>query len=882
MIRQQSFRTRLLKLFFSLTGISFVLILIFIYFYFRNKERIYEISEDLSALTIHLIMDIKSQSDFIKYDAVDTTFFITGTTKNLETHRKISRNISNLLNGLNDGNHYLLRKLEPGIDSIGLFVGLINDQFDNIVEQIRNRGFKDYGTEGMMRDYAHLLEQTNINTSLLLSLRRHEKDYIIRKDPQYIEKFNESGAEFRKFLNYPSGAALNNKDSIEEILNKYILGFNNLVTLEKEIGLYENHGTMQELERLFVLTEQKIQNLNNEIIIAKSLIFKRFEIKSAIFFTFILLLNIIGSFVLSKKITYPLLNLSEHISSLTRRNFSAGPLSLPPKSDSEVAILYSEFNNMIDQLNFRENERDAALSALSENETRFRNLADLLPLGVFETDKNYKLIYLNKKAETTLGRKQNGIRNVHYLNEIINFEGRSTIDECNPSGSEFTAYKADGTEIPVLVYVSHIIKDNIFMGLRGIILDITERNRYIEELKEQKIKAEQADKLKSSFLANMSHEIRTPLNSIVGFSELLSQPGLDQKTRVDFAGYIRKSSDMLIKILGDLLDIAKIESGQLKISVEEFNINDLMDKITLQAAEQKKIENKDHLEIVMRKPENSNNITVKTDPHRLEQVLMNLINNAIKFTDRGFVEIGYSIKDTNTFCLYVKDTGVGINPENFERIFDRFIQIEDVNTKTHNGTGLGLSICKSITELLGGRIAVDSEPGSGSTFSISIPLIINNYYNINKSVKGIRVEKTSLSGKKILVAEDVDHNFILVREAFKIYNIDTIRAINGYEAINIIKAQNDIDLILMDMRMPIMDGYEAVARIRTINSTIPIIAVTAYAMQGEEEKCIRAGCNDYISKPVNMETLILKTTELISKTSSDCYELENLKTEKST
>jgi len=873
MLINGTFQGKLLKFVLSVTCISILLVVLYGVHYFRKKDEINNVIDRINKLDVNLIMDIKSQTDFIKYDAVDTNFHKKGTSAYIETHKMLRTNIDEIISSFKRDNYTSILNIHTDLDSLVVLLNQINMEFENIIIDTKVRGFKDFGTEGEMRKYAHMLENAAINQTTVLSLRRHEKDYIIRKEPVYIEELNKLGAEFKNYIDNRFVSKTPYKDSINALLTNYLIEFNEMVKLEEKIGLFKGSGIIQNLERLFEASVNIIESINNKAYLEKNLMFRKLGLNAIWFIVVLISINIIVSIYLSKHITKPLQRLTSFITSVTKNNFRYCKFPDFENSDNEIFILITEFKEMLVQLQTREKERDVAEAALRENETRYRNLADMLPQSIFEADSDCNLTYFNKTMASVFRYNTSDSKPPLKISDILNTDCETLMESENTSGIDYVARKQNGEEFPVLLYASKIIKNNIISGLRGIMVDITEKKQYTEELKEQKLKAEQADRLKSAFLANMSHEIRTPLNSIVGFSQILSSSGMDERTKLEYAGYIRNSSDLLLKIINDILDIAKIESGQLKITYSDFDINSLVDKIEVQANEIKKNSKKDFLEIRMFKYFKSKEFNIYSDHHRLEQVLINLISNAIKFTMRGIIEIGYNATETHVE-FFVKDTGIGISDEMQKSIFDRFVQVEEPNKKIHDGTGLGLSICKSIIELLGGRIWVRSCLDQGSIFYFEIPLIIH----LSPVINQIKFEKkdidyNSFIGEKILIAEDIDFNFLFLHEGLKPLGLSIIRAFNGAEAIEIIKSNPDISLILMDMRMPEIDGYEASQRIKAINPAVSIIATTANAITGDKEKCIAAGCDYYMSKPIKIEELIeMIGLNIINKSTSHTLE----------
>ncbi|MCF8296453.1 MAG: response regulator [Saprospiraceae bacterium] len=387
-----------------------------------------------------------------------------------------------------------------------------------------------------------------------------------------------------------------------------------------------------------------------------------------------------------------------------------------------------------------------------------------------------------------------------------------------------------------------------------------ERDKAEKRLEKEKTRAEQSDRLKSAFLANMSHEIRTPMNSISGFSELLEDDELDKERRTKYISIIRTNCDALSQLINDIIDIAKIEADQLNINIGHSSINDLLQEIFLIYKENAAHQKKD-IEIKMVAVEK--NITIFTDEFRLRQVLLNLIGNAFKFTKEGLIEFGCNLFNED-LLFYVKDTGIGIPKEEKNVIFNRFRQADGSHTRKYGGTGLGLSISKSIIELLGGKIWVDTEVGVGSTFYFTIP-----YKEVDTSenqIKSMPAGQVSYdwSDKKILIVEDNPTNYQFLKEILVKTNAKIVKAVNGKQAIEVFKENADIELVLMDINLPILNGYEATKAIKKINKNVPVISLTAFAMAGEKELSIEAGCDDYITKPIKSELLFSKINKFFT------------------
>ncbi len=389
----------------------------------------------------------------------------------------------------------------------------------------------------------------------------------------------------------------------------------------------------------------------------------------------------------------------------------------------------------------------------------------------------------------------------------------------------------------------------------GTCQDISKIKQFELELIKAKEKAEESDRLKSAFLANMSHEIRTPMNGILGFSELLKNPNLTGEKQQNYIKIIEKSGNRMLNIINDIIDISKIEAGLMKVDINETCINEKIDFIYSffkPQAEEKGIQLKLNSSLT------DQEIIINTDTEKFYSVLTNLVKNAIKYSNEGTIEIGYSIKD-GTLEFYVKDTGIGIPKNRQEAIFERFIQADILDKLARQGAGLGLSISKAYINMLGGEIWIESEIGKGSTFYFTLPYTtkadkikdIQNNFELSNEKLGDNNEKL-----KILIAEDDETSEMLISIIIEDISKEIITAKTGNEALEICKKNPDIDLILMDIQMPEMNGYETTKLIRTFNKDVVIIAQTAYGLAGDREKALEIGCNDYISKPIKQPELL--------------------------
>jgi signal transduction histidine kinase/ActR/RegA family two-component response regulator len=399
--------------------------------------------------------------------------------------------------------------------------------------------------------------------------------------------------------------------------------------------------------------------------------------------------------------------------------------------------------------------------------------------------------------------------------------------------------------------------------LNGLIFNLEKETRFRrllrrehEDLALAKRKAEESDHLKTAFLSNMSHEIRTPMNAILGFSNLLSHPDISLNEKEEFINLIRINGKNLLTLVEDIIDISKIDSGQLQIKNAPCKLHDVLMQVYESFQDDIKRRGLFNLKLYLKEGIGDKNIRILTDDHRLKQILINLVGNAVKFTERGFVEFGYTQEDDQFLRFYVKDTGIGLPKGKESEIFERFSKFNSDKERLYGGTGIGLSIAKHLVTLMGGEIWVESEPLIGTTFFFTLP-----YHRLtspapsNEETKE-QVHEFNWEGKTFLVAEDEEDNFRYIEVALALSNASLIWARDGQEAVDVFKRVADIDLVLMDIKMPTMDGYTATREIKNISNKVPVIAQTAYAMSEEKEKSREAGCDDYIAKPIGYDDLL--------------------------
>lgn len=387
---------------------------------------------------------------------------------------------------------------------------------------------------------------------------------------------------------------------------------------------------------------------------------------------------------------------------------------------------------------------------------------------------------------------------------------------------------------------------------------LTQLKKESESLLEAKHKSEESDRLKSAFLANMSHEIRTPMNGILGFSDLLQNSKLTGEQQKKYIELIQKSGNRMLNLINDIVSISKIESGTLDIYLTETNVNTqlqfIYDLLKLEADKKK-------LNLTFTCAFTDEEAIIETDQEKLYGILSNLVKNAIKYTDTGTIEYGY-IKKRTELEFFVKDSGIGIQKERLDAIFERFIQADIIDKMARQGAGLGLTISKAYVEMLGGKIWVESKEAKGSTFFFTLPCNLESKLDVDiltdiTPVNRINLKTAEIPGLKVLIAEDDEVSEMLISTELNKFSKEILKAKNGIEAIETCRQNPDIDLVLMDIQMPEMNGYQATREIRKLNKNVIIIAQTAYALAGDKDKAIEVGCNNYISKPIRQDELLL-------------------------
>jgi len=504
-------------------------------------------------------------------------------------------------------------------------------------------------------------------------------------------------------------------------------------------------------------------------------------------------------------------------------------------------------------------ERKLAEDALKESEEQNRTILQTAMDGFWLVNRQGQLLEVNEAYSQMSGYSAPELLSMRISDLEAIESGDETRDhiqkiiEQGETRFESRHLRKDGSLFDVEVSVK-------YQPARGgqlmvFLHDITNRKLKEQELIKAKEKAEESDRLKSAFLANMSHEIRTPMNGILGFADLLKTPDLSGEEQQEYIRIIKKSGERMLNIINDIVDISKIESGQMKVNLSETKINGQTE--FLYTFFKPEVDKKG-IKLTMKNGLSEKESIIKTDKEKVYAILTNLVKNAIKFTSKGSIEFGYTLiagqHAAPLLKFYVKDTGFGIPANRQQAIFDRFIQADIADSMAFQGAGLGLSISKAFVEMLGGTIWVESQEGKGSSFYFTLP------YNVeSKQVPSVnpvpKNEKDQIKKLKILIAEDDETSEILMSMAIRMFGKEILNVRTGVDAVEACRNNPDIDLILMDVKMPVMDGYEATRQIRRFNNKVFILAQTAFGLVEEKEKAIEAGCDEYISKPLDIASL---------------------------
>ena len=507
-----------------------------------------------------------------------------------------------------------------------------------------------------------------------------------------------------------------------------------------------------------------------------------------------------------------------------------------------------------------------------------KQIVEMHGLGFWGKSFDNSVFWMSSIAREITGLGSTSVISWEQFKHTILPDDRLILDKCiaelQPGGKpvelevKIARSDGDGREYRVIgMMISYSLpeKDSGETALLVASLkDISKQEKLKKDLIRAKDKAEEAEKLKNTLLANISHEIRTPMNAIIGFSELLHIGNLPGERRHEYVKTIKNQGLLLLKLMDDVVELTRMETGKITIRKSPCNIDLLLNELMLVFDRFKATLNKEHLEIRVSYPLNRG-VAIYTDPGRLQQVFSQLITNSIKYTEKGWIEIGYRLALDQRIEFYVKDTGIGLSKDMQKNIFNVFTE-EDIQDNKHEGSGLGLTISRNIVKLLGGKIRVESEQGEGSTFYFSLPLedVPESFHN-EFPEEEFQIPAYSWKDKVILIVEDDEVNFKFLEAVLQDTSAQILRANSGAQAVELCRTISKIDLVLMDILMPEMNGIQATRLIRDFNPKVPIIAQTAFAIENEREKCIAAGCNDHIAKPIEINEFFEKLDRFLKE-----------------
>ena len=548
--------------------------------------------------------------------------------------------------------------------------------------------------------------------------------------------------------------------------------------------------------------------------------------------------------------------------------------------------------------------RKRAEEALRESEQKYKKLFYETPLGTFHYNTEGIITECNEKFVDIIGSSKAALVGLNMIKKLNN---NTLIEEVKSSlkkgegyyeGDYTSVTGGKTTTVRVLFKGMRNKEGNIYAGV-GLVEDITERKKIEEqlrrkneelqttereliasnkelkninhrlelqkkELEKAKKKAEESDRLKSTFLANMSHEIRSPMNGIMGFSQILQKQDLPKDEQKKYLDVIYARTNQLLNIINDIVDISKIEANQLQLDFQYVYLNDILQETYNIYLNELKSKGKGHITLNINKGLPYKNSYIHTAPNRLRQIIDNLLDNALKHTYKGAIEFGYEFESENTLLFYVQDSGHGIPHDQQNHIFERFRQSDGSSGEPNEGTGLGLTISKNLVELLGGKMWMTSIEGEGSVFYFTLP------YKSKSNIESMETQKKepnvdNSEDKTILIIEDEPSSREYLKKLFEPYEFTLILCKTGKEGYKALINNPGIDLILLDLKLPDIDGLDIVRKIRSssTNREVPVIAQTAYAMSGDDKKSIEAGCDDYISKPIEIDQLLEKVNKFI-------------------
>ncbi|MDX9695092.1 MAG: cache domain-containing protein [Bacteroidales bacterium] len=541
----------------------------------------------------------------------------------------------------------------------------------------------------------------------------------------------------------------------------------------------------------------------------------------------------------------------------------------------ENRVYFSEFKSLASSANGMIREMKKTQLLKMEEELYFEGLFESAPEAIVLVGNNNHVIRVNKEFTRLFGFTKSEIHHKDVDDFIVPEELKAEAKEnalrtekgSNVSVETMRVCK-DGRKIFVSILATPIMNTAGKLGTYIIYHDITNQKLIEQSLNEAKLKAEESDRLKTAFLTNMSHEIRTPMNAIIGFSTLVKNQNLSEQDKAEYLNIIEKSANNLLTIIDDIIDVSKLEAEQLSINKINTNINTIIDDLLVGFEALKKSKEIKGLRFIAKKGVPDKDFIVNTDPKRFKQIFTHLLDNALKFTEKGKIEFGYYIQDSNIIC-YVKDTGIGIPQEKMDSVVKPFRQADETDTRKYGGTGLGLSISKKLVENLGGKLWFESETGIGTTFYFSLSKDQTIKQQGSEEQNRPDLQFSDWQNKKILIAEDAETNFRFLEAVLEKTNVTVNWAKDGKEAIDLLEQNNDYDLILMDIQMPVLNGNEALKLIKSKGIKTPVIAQTAFAMESDRQEIISLGYDDYLIKPIEISLLLKKISEVFENKAAE-------------
>lgn len=526
---------------------------------------------------------------------------------------------------------------------------------------------------------------------------------------------------------------------------------------------------------------------------------------------------------------------------------------------TELADAKTRLEEVVGEKNKYYREMEKYQQQLKDDRELLQTIIDTIPVMITIYEKKFESIVLNNAFVEIAGwtnedAKKTSIMELAYPDPEYRAEIYDYVQSLNPGFKDILLRTKDGRCIETS-WANVEIPDGRQVGVG---LDISERKRLENELISAREKAENASRVQLAFIQSISHEVRTPMNSILGYTELLYKHVKEQPL-IDFLDAISYNGRQLLRLIDDIIDISRLDNKELKVQKEELNLQMLLTQLENQIPSLQKYYNKTHLKIQFQKSGNENEeLMMHSDGIRLQQVLTNLISNAIQYTKQGIVEVGYKLrKESGDIIFYVKDTGIGIDKEKHDKVFKRFSRLHDTTKKEARGTGLGLAITKQLVELLDGKIWFESEPGKGSVFYFSHPW--NKDVQYKKESTKLNIENVAipdLKGKTILIVEDDAFSYMMMYHMLLETNATILHTDSGIKTIEMI-SENNVDFVFLDIRLPGTDGYKVLEQIRKTKEDLPVVAQTANALPEDKQKIKLAGFNNYITKPISQENLYI-------------------------